>query len=110
MAPIAGDYDVVVVDCPPASNLLVRAALGLAHYAVIPTKIDDVSIDGLDRARPPPEAGTDSHDEPQPQAVGDECEGLLLKDSDGAHTAPLCRCALTSYDTSSPHRPPVRSY
>lgn len=47
-ADIAGDYDLVVIDCPPASNLLVRAALGLAHYAVIPTKIDDGSIDGLE--------------------------------------------------------------
>lgn len=48
LAGVAGDYDLVVVDCPPASNLLVRAALSLAHYAVIPTKVDDASIDGLE--------------------------------------------------------------
>ncbi|HVM00832.1 MAG TPA: ParA family protein [Egibacteraceae bacterium] len=48
LAAVAGRYDLVLLDCPPASNLLVRAALALAGHAVIPTKIDDASIDGLE--------------------------------------------------------------
>lgn len=48
LAPTAAGYDLVLIDCPPASSHIVRAALRLAHYALIPTKADDASIDGLE--------------------------------------------------------------
>lgn len=48
LAPTATDYDLVLIDCPPASSHIVRTALRLAHYALIPTKPDDASIDGLE--------------------------------------------------------------
>ena len=48
LAGIADRYDLVVVDCPPAASPLVRAALALARHALIPTKLDDASIDGLE--------------------------------------------------------------
>jgi chromosome partitioning protein len=47
-ANLAGAYDLVLLDCPPAANLPVRAALALARYALVPTKLDDASIDGLE--------------------------------------------------------------
>lgn len=42
------DYDLVVVDCPPAAGALQQAALGVAAWALVPTKADDASIDGLE--------------------------------------------------------------
>lgn len=47
LAPVSGDYDLVLVDCPPAGGAIGWSALTLAHYAVIPTRVDDASIDGL---------------------------------------------------------------
>lgn len=48
LEPIAAGYDLVLIDCPPTTTPLVRATLGLARWALIPTKIDDASIDGLE--------------------------------------------------------------
>lgn len=48
LAPVSDPYDLVLVDCPPAGGQLARWGLSLAHYAVIPTRVDDASIDGLE--------------------------------------------------------------
>jgi cellulose biosynthesis protein BcsQ len=47
LAPIAGEYDLVVLDCPPGSPVLQTAALGAARWLVIPTRTDDSSRKGL---------------------------------------------------------------
>lgn len=47
LAPLAGDYDIIILDCPPGDREMQIAALTAAHWAVIPTKTDYGSIDGL---------------------------------------------------------------
>jgi len=49
LAPVVGEYDLVVVDTPPGERLLVEAALAVASYVVVPTRADDASLDGLER-------------------------------------------------------------
>lgn len=49
LAPLVGEYDLVMVDTPPGERLLVEAALIVASYVVIPTRADDASLDGLER-------------------------------------------------------------
>jgi cellulose biosynthesis protein BcsQ len=46
---IEGDYQLVLVDCPPSSGVLLEAALTAARFVVIPTKGDSGSLDGLSR-------------------------------------------------------------
>ncbi|MDH5423285.1 MAG: ParA family protein [Acidimicrobiia bacterium] len=48
LEPLAGDYDLIVIDCPPAGGAMVDAALTAAHWLVIPVKYDDGSLDGLE--------------------------------------------------------------
>lgn len=48
LAPVAADYDLVVIDSPPAGGVAVDAALAAAHWLVIPVKFDEGSIDGLE--------------------------------------------------------------
>jgi cellulose biosynthesis protein BcsQ len=47
LAPLAEEYDLVVVDCPPGNQLLQTAALGASQYVLVPTAPDAASIDGL---------------------------------------------------------------
>lgn len=47
LAPAAGQYDLVLLDCPPGSPALQTAALGAARWLVIPTRTDDSSRKGL---------------------------------------------------------------
>ena len=47
LAPAAGEYDLVLLDCPPGSPLLQTAALGAARWLLIPTRTDDSSRKGL---------------------------------------------------------------
>lgn len=50
LAPIAGDYNLILFDCPPATHApLVEAALAAARWLVIPTFRDEASLDGLER-------------------------------------------------------------
>jgi chromosome partitioning protein len=49
LAPIAVNYNLILVDTPPGERLLQTLALATAHFAVIPTKSDDGSVDGLER-------------------------------------------------------------
>ena len=47
LAPIAGDYNLVVFDSPPGEALIHTLALTAAHYVLIPTQPDVASINGL---------------------------------------------------------------
>ncbi len=46
---VAGEYDLVLLDCPPSLGELVREALVAARFILIPTTRDDGSTDGLVR-------------------------------------------------------------
>jgi cellulose biosynthesis protein BcsQ len=48
LAPLGRDYDLVVIDGPPAGGVLVDSALATARWVVIPVKADAGSIDGVD--------------------------------------------------------------
>ena len=50
LAPVAGRYNLIVVDCPPNMGALVDLALSAVSYLVIPTKGDAASLNGLTRA------------------------------------------------------------
>ncbi|WP_082575251.1 ParA family protein [Arthrobacter sp. Soil763] len=45
--PVAADYDVILIDCPPGNEPLQVAALGAASYVVVPTKTDKAGREGL---------------------------------------------------------------
>lgn len=47
LARIAGEYHLVLIDCPPGNRQLQHMALAAAHYVVIPTKSDEASLEGL---------------------------------------------------------------
>jgi cellulose biosynthesis protein BcsQ len=47
VGPIAGNYDLIVIDTPPAVDLMIAAAFHTAHYVLIPTRIDAASLSGL---------------------------------------------------------------
>lgn len=47
LAPTAGGYDLIVLDCPPGEQQIQRMALNAAQYVLIPTKPDAASMDGL---------------------------------------------------------------
>ncbi|MFE6966771.1 ParA family protein [Agromyces sp. NPDC057679] len=47
LAPIAGEYDIVLMDCPPGARPIQLAAAGAARFILIPTKTDDGSLQGL---------------------------------------------------------------
>lgn len=60
LMPLAGDYHVVLIDCPPADMVLRSLALHAARYVLAPTKSDPASwedglnslIDEINAARP----------------------------------------------------------
>lgn len=47
LAPIAPNYSVILIDCPPMLEPVQRAGLGAARYAIVPTKTDRSSLEGL---------------------------------------------------------------
>jgi chromosome partitioning protein len=47
LAPVAGDYDYVLIDCPPALNLLTVNALVAAHAVMIPMQCEYYALEGL---------------------------------------------------------------
>ncbi|MCT1549673.1 ParA family protein [Brevibacterium casei] len=49
LAPLAPRYDVVLIDTPPNSPVLMDQALLAARWLLIPTRTDSESIDGLTR-------------------------------------------------------------
>lgn len=49
LRPLAAAYDLVLLDCPPGNRELQLLAMHAAHYAVIPTRADEASLDGMVR-------------------------------------------------------------
>lgn len=49
LAPLADDYDLILIDTPPGERTLVEGAFAISSAVVIPTKSDDASIDGVER-------------------------------------------------------------
>ena len=47
LAPLAGGYNLILLDCPPGEALIHSLAMTAAHYVVIPTQPDVASIHGL---------------------------------------------------------------
>lgn len=47
LAPVAGNYDIVFVDCPPESTILTDLALTAARWVVMPTKSDAGGLVGM---------------------------------------------------------------
>lgn len=47
LAPLAGDYDLVVIDTPPTRPTLLQLALSASRWIVVPTRPDRSSIEGL---------------------------------------------------------------
>lgn len=47
LAEVAGEYDVVIIDCPPGKEGLQDCALAAARWVLVPTKTDQGSRDGL---------------------------------------------------------------
>lgn len=48
LAPIADDYDVILIDCPPGNDALQSAAIAAARWVLIPSRGDAGSQKGLD--------------------------------------------------------------
>ena len=46
---IAGEYDLIMIDTPPGDRVIVEAALSISSAVVIPTRMDEASIDGVTR-------------------------------------------------------------
>jgi len=47
LEPLAGDYDLLLLDMPPGESWISRAAMRFARFVVIPTKTDEGSFDGV---------------------------------------------------------------
>lgn len=48
LTPIANDYDVILIDCPPGEESLQTAAAGAARWVLVPIKSDAASRRGLE--------------------------------------------------------------
>lgn len=49
LAPIVGDYDLILMDTPPGDKVIVEGALCVSTAVIIPTKSDDGSVNGVER-------------------------------------------------------------
>lgn len=47
LSPIASNYDIILIDCPPGNEPLQAAAVAAARWAVVPVKTDQSSRKGL---------------------------------------------------------------
>lgn len=48
LEPLAGDYDLIVIDTPPTRPMLLRLALAATRWLVVPTRPGRMSIDGIE--------------------------------------------------------------
>lgn len=52
LAPVASEYDFVLLDCPPGNLVLQQMALATARYVAIPVNFDPASWDGITTVGP----------------------------------------------------------
>jgi cellulose biosynthesis protein BcsQ len=69
LIPLADEYDLVMLDCPPAGGVLLEAILIATRFLVIPTKRDLGSLHGLVRVARS-FASVRSHDNPDLDVLG----------------------------------------
>lgn len=69
LEPLSGDYDLIVLDCPPAGGVLLEAILIATRFLVIPTKRDLGSLHGLVRVARS-FASVRAHDNPDLDVLG----------------------------------------
>ena len=48
LAPIAANYDIILIDCPPENDVLQSAAIAAARYILIPSKSDKAGVKGIE--------------------------------------------------------------
>ena len=41
------DFDYILIDCPPSSNLITQSAFLMSDYYLIPTVLDSISTNGV---------------------------------------------------------------
>ncbi len=80
LAAVAGRYDVVFVDCPPALGPLIDAALLAANLLIVPVRADHASLHGLEMIG-------DRFREVRPQSTGTELLGVTIFDVSRRATA-----------------------
>jgi len=44
---LKNDFDYILIDCPPSSNLITQSAFLMSDYYLIPTVLDSISINGV---------------------------------------------------------------
>lgn len=79
LAPLAGDYDLIVVDTPPFAPVVLQLVLSAARWLVIPTRGDNASLLGLRELAA-------EIDEARPSNPALELLGIVLFDMDSAAT------------------------
>lgn len=47
LQPVEKDYDYILIDCPPAVNLITTTALVATDYVIIPTEVEYLSLEGV---------------------------------------------------------------
>lgn len=47
LGPAMEQYTWIVIDCPPSLGLLVSNALVASHWVIVPTELDQMSVDGI---------------------------------------------------------------
>ena len=57
LAAVAADYDFILIDCPPALNLLTVNGLAAAQAVMIPMQCEYYALEGLSRSRADHQAG-----------------------------------------------------
>lgn len=80
LEPFAGEYDVVLLDGPPGDQAIQNSALGAARWAIIPTKSDATSLDGLEQVN-------DRFEQVLPYNASIDLLGVVLTDVDSSAKA-----------------------
>lgn len=49
--PVIGEYDFIIIDCPPSLGLLTLNALTSSHYVIVPLQTEFLALQGLTRIK-----------------------------------------------------------